>query len=208
MSCGCEGQNCPPKFNREDDEFASLAKLFQDAKCFGPNGNGVLNIFSALLGIKSSIDNYTDTVQERGYASALINFRANTIGQYVTNGQIITQSYAVVPFTYKVTGFGASVSSFSTSGGPYPNDDQLTIKLLDVTSGIQYGPNLTLNANKLHDKVSNEGKPINLAYPVIPAGHRIVAQIIYNNTDGGAFSMPNIDFFIHVEPVELVTFIE
>jgi hypothetical protein len=41
--------------------------------------------------------------------------------------------------------------------------------------------------------------------PNIGSGHIFGVKVLYDNTDAGAFTMTDIDIYIHVEPTELIT---
>lgn len=181
-----------------EDEFAQMVKRFDKSSCF-TDIDMLINLFGAQKDIALAIREYADTVRQKGYASAVLTYRVPlgsiSVGEY-------TKTFAKSPFNYKVTGFGVSSLFFVSSGGTYPTDDVLRIKLWDFTANVQIGNTLTLNHITQHANHTDEGNPIG---PNITPGHVYGAKIEYSNTDGGSWTGPDVDFFIHVEPVELIT---
>lgn len=169
------------------------------SKCY-TLGDGIINIFGALKDIATAIREYTDQVTERGFASALIDFKI-TGGASLSDGQIVNVQYAKSPFNYKITGFGVALISFTPGAGDYSTDDLLHVKLWDFTAGSQIGDTLVISSVQLHDKCTNDGAPI--GNNVAP-GHIYGVKIEYSNTDEGAFIQPDMQIYIHVEPVELI----
>jgi len=196
MSDNC---TCPTKTSTTPSCLSSFI-WWTKSKC-ATLGDGVVNLYCALKDIAAAIREYTDQVSEKGYASALIDFLIEG-GASLTDGQIINVQYAKSPFTYKVTGFGVATMLFTPGDGYYSTDDVLKFKLWDYTAGAQIGDTLVISSVQLHDKCTNEGNPIG---DNIATGHIYGVKIEYTNTDAGAFIQPDMQIYIHVEPVELVT---
>lgn len=195
----CPPANCPIPVDPAEDDLVQFFKRFKDSeRCF-TQLDGLMNLFGAQKDIALAIREYADTVRQKGYASAVLTYRLPAASQTVgtTNIQI-----ARSPFNYKVTGFGVSCKLFNASGGTYGNDDILRYKLWDYTANVQIGNTLTLNSTTLHGNHTDEGNPIG---PNITPGHIYGIRVEYTNTDGGAFNSSDVDVFIHVEPMELVT---
>lgn len=195
MSCS-PPNNCPPAEDGED--CVSPLKRFKKSECFSFK-DLIINAICTIRDIAAAIREYTETVKEKGYASALIQFRKSA--QTYADNTVYNEIFSRSPLNYKVTGFGVSCLTFPNSGGSYTNDDILTIRLWDFTSNAQIGSNLTLSKTQLQDKQTNEGIPIGTN--IFP-GHEYGIKITKASTDEATLAMSAIDVYIHVEPVELV----
>lgn len=179
----------------ELDDFRSYKK----SSCFSVS-DGIMNIYRALKQIATNIGILADNQEKKGFASALLHYKIS--GRAYTNGQTVDNILSKLALSYKITGFGVSCLAFPSSAGIYTNDDVITAKLWDYTAGTQVGNPLTLTVSQLHAKHTDEGTPIGNN---IVAGHNVGVKITYSNQDGGSFTMSDIDVFVHVEPIELMT---
>jgi len=197
MAC----ENCTKTKIAEADADECIAdfKRYEEDKCYTVGDIGK-NLFCALSGIGNQIGLLVDAQEKKGFASALLHLRIS--GRALTNGQTVNVQLSRSPFNYKVTGFAVSCISFPNSAGIYTQDDVVQVKLYDFTGANQIGDTLSLNAIQLHDKHTDEGNTIG---PNIGSGHIFGAKLVYTNTDSGAFTMNDIDMYIHVEPTELIT---
>ena len=195
MACDCPDRTTEIPQSVEDD-FLRL----QNAECYGKPGDHALNNFLGLKDIASAIRQLADANTPNAIASGLIKFSFDT-NPSLTSGQIVNVQNARSCFNYKVVGFGASVITFTPGGGSSSTDDILRIKLWDFTAGAQIGDTIVISSVQLHGKVVNNGETIGNN---ITPGHIFGIKIEYQNTDSGSFTMPNLDVWIHVEPVELI----
>jgi hypothetical protein len=198
MACG----NCPEvsKYELEDVEcLEGFVRVKDSEKCFNPIDVG-MNLYCALNNIGEKVGLLVDAQEKKGFASAVLHFRVSA--RSYTNGVVIDTQFSRSPLNYKVTGFGVSCLTFPDSAGAYTNDDILKVKLFDFTSVNQIGNQLTLTKTQLNDKHTDEG---NVIGPNIGNGHIYGVKVNYTNTDAGAFTGPDIDIYIHIEPTELIT---
>jgi hypothetical protein len=197
MSCL---QNCTkPKIEDEEDtDLDDFKRYSQNEKCYTIYDIGK-NIFIALKRIATNIALVADNQSKQGISSGVIHFRIPS--RALTNNQVVNIQFSKSALTYKILGFGASCITFPNSSGTYSQDDTLKINLYDFTSVNSIGNQLTLSSAQTHSKHTLEGDPIG---PNITAGHIYGARLVYNNTDGGAFTMNDVDIYIHIEPVDLI----
>lgn len=174
-------------------------KRIKESGCF-TTVDGLMNIFCELGNIADNIGLLVDAQEKKGFASAVLHFRV--AARSYTNGLIVNTQFSRSPLNYKVTGFGVSCVSFPDSSGVYTNDDSLKVKLYDFTGVNQIGNELTLTKDQLSDKHTDGG---NIIGPNIGSGHIYGVKVTYANTDAGAFTGPDIDVYIHIEPTELIT---
>ena len=158
-----------------------------------------INIFGALTDIAAAIREYADAVVARGYAVSAQHFRVESAGS-VSNGAVISEILVRSCFNQKVVGFGASVLSYPASGGASPSDDVISVRLYDYTAGAYCSDSIILTSAQKQGSHTDDGNSIG---PNITPGHEYGVKIAYTNTDGGAFTMPDIDVFILTEPTEL-----
>jgi hypothetical protein len=196
----CPNTSCDiPSVKVQDVSCTSGFRRFSNSlKCFSVV-DGAINLFCALKDIAAAIREYSELVQQKGYASALIHHRVTGVGY---DNEIKNFQLSRSPFNYKVTGFGVSCITFPDSGGDYDDDDVIKIKLFDYTTSAQVGQTLTLNKYQLHDQHSDLGNPIGNN---IANGHVYGVKVEHTSEDNGAFTAPDIDIYLHVEPQELVT---
>lgn len=199
MACStvvCEKDKIPESSVEDMEGF----KRFEDGdKCYTMM-DGIKNLWLALKDIGVKLGLLIDAQEKKGFASAVLHFRIAS--RSYSNGALISNVLSRVPLNYKVTGFGVSVIEFPNSSGDYPTDDTITARLYDFTGNNNIGNLLTLNKTQLHDKHTNDGLVIG---PNIGSGHAVGVKIAYANTDAGAFTGPDIDVYIHIEPTELIT---
>lgn len=198
MACN----NCPevPKVDLEDVECLEDFKRVKDSdKCFTIM-DGIMNLFCILKSIGEKLGLLVDAQEKKGFASAVLHFRVSA--RAYTNGAVIDTQLSRSPLNYKVTGFGVSCISFPDSAGAYSNDDTIKVKLFDFTSVNQIGNQLTLTKTQFNDKHTDDGNTIGSN---IGNGHIFGVKVNYTNTDSGAFTGPDIDIYIHIEPTELIT---
>jgi hypothetical protein len=158
-----------------------------------------INIFGALTDIAAAIREYADAVVARGYAVSAQHFRIEG-GTAVTNAQVISEILVRSCFNQKVVGFGASILTYPTSSGASQYDDVISVRLYDYTAGAYCSDTITLTNAQKQGNHTDDGNSIG---PNITSGHRYGVKIVYTNTDGGAFTMPDLDVFILTEPTEL-----
>lgn len=197
MSCS---QNCTkPKINDEDDsDLDDFKRYSENDKCFTIFDIGK-NIFIALKRIAAAILIVADNQAKKGLSSGVIHIRVP--GRALTNNQVVNIQFSKAALSYKILGFGASCITFPNSSGTYAQDDTVKVNLYDFTSVNVIGNQLTLSAAQTHSKHTLEGNPIG---PNITAGHIYGVKLLCNNTDGGAFTMNDIDVYIHIEPIDLI----
>lgn len=197
MSCAT---TCRQAVEIDDvDLLESFVKVKDSSKCFS-EVDGHMNQFMALKEISEKIGLLVDAQEKKGFASAVLHFRVEA--RSYTNGVVIDTQFSRSPLNHKVTGFGISCISFPNSSGVYANDDIIKVKLFDFTSVAQIGNQLTLTKTQLNDKHTDDGNTIG---PNIGNGHIYGVKVNYTNTDSGAFTGPDIDIYIHIEPTELIT---
>jgi hypothetical protein len=195
----CDGCSEIPKIEIADVECLEGFKRIKEGNCF-TNADGFLNLFCALGNISEKIGLLVDAQEKKGFASAVLHFRVEPGA--LTDNQLINFQISRSPLNYKVTGFGVSCLTFPSSAGIYTTDDTVQVKLYDFTGANQIGDTLTLSSVQLHDKHTDGG---NVIGPNIGSGHIFGVKVLYDNTDAGAFTMTDIDIYIHVEPTELIT---
>ena len=196
---GCDPCQGIDKLPIEDIECLEGWKRVKESGCFS-NADGFMNLFCKLGDISTNIGLLVDAQEKKGFASAVLHFRVDA--RSYTHGVVISTQFSRSPLNYKVTGFGVSCITFPDSAGAYTQDDTLKIKLFDFTSVNQIGNELTLNKTQFSDKHTDEGNTIG---PNIGSGHIYGVKVAYTNTDAGAFTGPDIDVYIHIEPTELIT---
>lgn len=187
------------KIEIEDVEDLENYLRVKESDCFTP-GDGMMNQYIQLGKIVEKLGLLVDAQEKKGFASAVLHFRF--AGRSLVDNQIVNAQFSRSPLNYKITGFGVSCIIFPSSAGTYANDDTIEVKLFDFTSNNQIGNTLTLTSTQLSDKHTDEG---NVIGPNIGSGHVYGVKVIYNNTDAGAFTMNDIDIYIHIEPTELIT---
>lgn len=197
MACDpCQGIS---KVEIAEIECLEDFKRLKESGCF-TTVDGLANIFCQLGNIATNIGLLVDAQEKKGFASAVLHFRV--AARSYTHGLVVSNQFSRSPLNYKVTGFGVSCINFPDSAGAYTNDDVLKVKLFDFTSVNQIGNELTLSKVQLNDKHTDEGNTIG---PNIGSGHVYGVKVTYTNTDAGAFTGPDIDVYIHIEPTELIT---
>lgn len=193
-----ECSDCPSRTENAPAGLSSFVRLVK-YKCYTVY-DGVVNLFLALKDIAAAIREYTDKVQEKGYASGIIHFSYD--GTTVDPNDVVEVQHARSPFNYKVLGIGASIKDFGSCGGAYVGDSIIKIKFWDFTSGKQVGNLLTLTSSNLHAKDTDEGNVIDdNIYP----GHIYGVKIEYLNEEGSTCNLPLIDFHLIVSPVDVIT---
>jgi len=164
-------------------------------------GDGVINLYCALKDIAAAIREYTDRVQEKGYASGVIIFSTPEGDTVDPNDETITQ-YSKSPFNNKVIGIGVSTMDWNACGGAYVGAASLEVRFWDFTAGSQIGNTLLLTPTSLHDKETDEGNTIsNNIFP----GHIYGVKVKYLNANAASCTMPALDFYIIVSPVDVIT---
>ncbi len=164
-------------------------------------GDGIINLYGALVDIAAAIREYTDRVQEKGYASGIILFSTPEGDTVDPNDETITQ-YSKSPFNNKVLGIGVSTIDWNACGGAYVGAASLEVRFWDFTSGAQIGNTLLLTSTSLHDKDTDEGNTI--ANNIFP-GHIYGVKVKYLNANAASCTMPALDFYIIVSPVDVIT---
>lgn len=164
-------------------------------------GDGIINLYGALIDIAAAIREYTDRVTEKGYASGIILFSTPEGATVDPNDETITQ-YSKSPFNNKVLGIGVSTIDWNACGGAYVGAASLEVRFWDFTSGAQIGNTLLLTSTSLHDKDTDEGNTI--ANNIFP-GHIYGVKVKYLNANAASCTMPALDFYIIVSPVDVIT---
>ncbi len=195
----CESCTKTKISEEEADECIADFNRYAESGCYTTADIGK-NLFCALKGIGTQIGLLVDAQEKKGFASGVLHFRIDA--RSYTNGAVINTQLSRAALNYKVTGFGVSCLLFPNSAGIYTQDDTLTVKLYDFTGANQIGNTLSLSVAQLHDKHTDEGSVIGNN---IGSGHIFGVKVGYANTDGGAFTGPDIDIYIHIEPTELIT---
>ena len=191
--------DCPSRTTETPSCLSTFVRLVKH-KCY-TIGDGIVNLYCALKDIASAIREYTDKVTEKGYASGIIHF-TYTEAQTVDPNDEIEIQHAKTPFNYKILGIGVSTMNFNSCGGAYVGNSILEVKFWDYTSGVQVGNKLTLTASNLHAKDTDEGNAIDdNIYP----GHIYGAKVKYLNEEGSTCALPDLDFFLIVSPIDVIT---
>lgn len=196
MSDPCS--TCPARTDVTPAGLTGFVRLVKE-KCY-TLGDGVVNLFLALKDIASAIREYTDRVQEKGYASGIVHFSYD--GTTVDPNDVVEVQHAKSPFNYKVLGIGASIKDFGGCGGAYVGNSIIKVKFWDFTSGKQIGDLLTLTSSNLHAKDTDQG---NIIDDNIFPGHIYGVKIEYLNDENSTCELPLIDFFLIVSPVDVIT---
>jgi len=189
--------NCTARSSTNPDWWTEL-KRHVDAGCF-TNADLGLNIFGALTGIKNAIEDYASNVSQRGYSVGCLTFRIPG-GDSVSNGDLINEILVRSAFNNKIVGFGVSILNFPSSGGASSTDDTISVRLYDFTAGAYISDSIVLSSAEKQGSQTDDGNAIGTN---IGVGHEFGVKITYANSDGGAFTMPDIDVFIYAEPAEL-----
>lgn len=165
-------------------------------------GDGVVNLYGALIDIAAAIREYTSRVQEKGYASGVIIFSTEEGEEAVDpNDEVITQ-YSKSPFNNKIIGIGVSTQDWNACGGAYVGAASLEVRFWDFTAGSQLGNTLILTAASLHDKDTDEGNSIsNNLFP----GHTYGVKVKYKNANAASCTIPKLDFWMIVSPIDVIT---
>lgn len=193
--CTCEARTgTKPSF------LTSFIRYTKD-KCY-TIGDGIINLYGALIDIASAIREYTDKVQEKGYASGVILFSTPEAEDASDpNDEVITQ-YSKSPFNNKVLGIGVSTMDWNACGGAYVGAASLEVRFWDFTAGKQIGNTLLLASASLHDKDTDEGNTI--ADNIFP-GHIYGVKVKYKNANAASCTIPALDYYIIVSPVDVIT---
>lgn len=192
--CVCEARTATKP------SFLSTFIRYTKHTCF-TLGDGIINLYGALIDIAAAIREYTDRVQEKGYASGIILFSTPEGDTVDPNDETITQ-YSKSPFNNKVLGIGVSTIDWNACGGAYVGAASLEVRFWDFTSGAQIGNTLLLTSTSLHDKDTDEGNTI--ANNIFP-GHIYGVKVKYLNANAASCTMPALDFYIIVSPVDVIT---
>ena len=205
-SCGCTPCSCssePATCSERSSSIPSCLSSFiryTKHKCYSI-GDGIINLYCALVDIAAAIREYADRIQEKGYASGVILFSTEE-GQVVDpNDEVVTQ-YSKSPFNNKILGIGVSTQDWNSCGGAYIGDSILEVRFWDFTSGAQIGNTLQLTSSSLHDKDTDEGNTI--SDNIFP-GHVYGVKVKYKNTQAASCELPKLDFYIIVSPVDIIT---
>ena len=153
------------------------------------------------MDIAAAIREYTERTTEKGYASGVILFSTPEGDTVDPNDETITQ-YSKSPFNNKVLGIGVSTIDWNACGGAYVGAASLEVRFWDFTSGAQIGNTLLLTSTSLHDKDTDEGNTI--ANNIFP-GHIYGVKVKYLNANAASCTMPALDFYIIVSPVDVIT---
>jgi len=193
-NCTCESRTATKP------SFLSTFIQYTKHTCY-TLGDGIINLYGALIDIAAAIREYTDRVQEKGYASGIILFSTPEGDTVDPNDETITQ-YSKSPFNNKVLGIGVSTIDWNACGGAYVGAASLEVRFWDFTSGAQIGNTLLLTSTSLHDKDTDEGNTI--ANNIFP-GHIYGVKVKYLNANAASCTMPALDFYIIVSPVDVIT---
>lgn len=192
--CVCEARTATKP------SFLSTFIRYTKHTCF-TLGDGIINLYGALVDIAAAIREYTERTTEKGYASGVILFSTPEGDTVDPNDETITQ-YSKSPFNNKVLGIGVSTIDWNACGGAYVGAASLEVRFWDFTSGAQIGNTLLLTSTSLHDKDTDEGNTI--ANNIFP-GHIYGVKVKYLNANAASCTMPALDFYIIVSPVDVIT---
>lgn len=164
-------------------------------------GDGIVNLYCALVDIATAIREYSDKIQEKGYASGIVLFSTDEGDTVNPEDEVVTQ-YSKSPFTQKVIGIGVSTQDWNNCGGAYIGDSILEVRFWDFTAGSQIGNTLVLTSSNLHDKDTDEGNTIS---DNVAAGHIYGVKVKYTNEEGSSCTIPKLDFYFIFSPIDVIT---
>jgi hypothetical protein len=194
IDCNCEARSATKP------SFLTSFVRYTKAACYSVS-DGVINLYGALIDIAAAIREYTDRVQEKGYASGIVIF-STPAGQSVNPNDIVITQYSRTPFNNKVIGIGVSTQDWNACGGAYVGTSSLEVRFWDFTSGSQIGNTLLLSPSSLHDSHTDEGNTISTN---LFTGHIYGVKVKYLNANAASCTLPKLDFWAVFSPIDVIT---